>query len=105
MNKNQAARMLGQYYGAINRRAYKGKLPRRRRFILSELRDELAYVERNQSGPVFHIHKRLLFSRKLLVRELVHEIVHVAHPRMGHGIRFEAEMLRIRRRMGGDQLW
>ena len=94
-----------QQYKKINRLVYRKRLPKRVKFRFVDP-DALAdVVNGTKSGVVIRIHPRLVWCDKLVLRELIHEIAHVAHPRMAHGRRFENEMMRIKRKVYKGPVW
>lgn len=113
-------RHLYKLYRHIDRRAYRGRLPKRIKISFANLRKNQNIAEvhvnrRFKNGRVVKMSARIYFdfrladpkfsNMKFVVRELVHEIVHIGKPKLEHGYEFELEILRVRNLCLKDQLW
>jgi hypothetical protein len=97
----------GRIYKLVNEGVYLGRLPRPK-FEFMHM-DSFATVCKTKRRATITIHVCLLWRGKLVLRELIHEIVHVARPRLKHGPRFWGEMMRVSRflhkRLGYNSIW
>jgi len=111
--------VLRWWYNYLNRRAFDGKLPRlrevtfttRRYFpmyngdppIASILVRKWAIGKRKDA--VIYINPRIRWSKRLCVREIVHEAIHACWPKLPHGMELTKRYFRVLRKAGiGDLL-
>lgn len=114
-------RSLQAWYRHVNREAYGGRLPKKVKITFADLvrRRERALavitrpayykevyrggkpIRRTPSVPVvIEIERRLRWCWLLATRSLIHEIIHLAKPKLEHGMAFDREALRV-----GRQCW
>jgi hypothetical protein len=113
MTRLAGTRILLCMYRHINRVVYGGRLPVRPTLKWETLPNDYAQTHvidfvrggKQRQRIEFYFSKGSCRSIKAAARELVHEVVHVAHQDMPHGDDFEDEMLRIRRAVFAEQLW
>lgn len=103
LSKHGSLVVAGRTYSKINQIYYDGTLPKCR-FIIEPVGWAWALTHYGDS-PSIQIAPYIARYRDLLIQVLIHEIVHVAHPNMEHGDRFEAKMLDIRKKCFNEQLF
>jgi hypothetical protein len=113
LSKTGSKIVAGRIYSYLNRRYFKGTLPKAVFHVVDN--GAFATAERregfNRDGStrwvlaIICIHPYLVCNKKLLCRELLHEIVHIAWPRLEHGRRFEQKMIAIRATCMRNQLF
>src|SRR6266567_3051772 len=112
MTKTGARIAAGRFYAGVNRAYFDGRLPRPKFHIVdngawatAERREYFGTDGSSCVRAIICIHPLLAKHYKLLCRELLHEIVHIAWPKLKHGAEFERRMIRIRAACIPDQLF
>ena len=114
MTTKGTKRVLTRHYRVINAQSYGGRLPKPVFHILdngalatAELRAHCSDGKPARERAIICVHPKLIWTQKLVLRELIHEVVHIAYPVWKHGRKFEDEMIRVRRTAftGPDPVW